>query len=104
MDQVSFVGYLVIGLATVIGLFLAVGKPIMSAVKIMTELNISVKKVQENLNETRESIKDAVEHARRGREKLWKAHGELEDRVDKHEIRIGNLETTVKILYPDSKE
>lgn len=104
MDQVTFVGYLVAGLAGLVGLFLAIGKPILNAVKVMTELNLNIKGIREELIKTQGEVDRSVEHARKGREKLWKAHDELSDVVDEHENRIGKLETTVRLVHSEHKD
>lgn len=103
MSETQFLGYLVIALGTLIGLFVVVGKPIMRAVEIMTKLNLNIEALKGDVTGVKNDVKDQVEHAREGRRKLWEAHNELKDQVGEHENRISKLETTVKIHHGDMR-
>lgn len=101
MSEAQFIGYLVIALASLVGLFMVVGKPIMNAVKIMTELNASIETLKNDMASVNENMNKQVEHAKEGRKKLWEAHDALEGKIIDHDKRISNLETTVNIHHGD---
>lgn len=101
MSEAQFIGYLVIALASLVGLFMVVGKPIMNAVKIMTELNASIATLKNDMASVRDNMNKQVEHAKEGRKKLWAAHDLLEGKLKDHDTRISNLETTVHIHHGD---
>lgn len=103
MNETQFLGYLVIALGSLIGLFAVVGKPIMNAVKIMTELNLNIKELKGDVTGVKNDVKEQVEHAKEGRRKLWEAHEKLEGRVSDHDKRISKLETTVQIHHGDMR-
>lgn len=99
MSEAQFLGYLVISLTSLIGLFVVVGKPIMNSVKIMTELNSSISEIKADVIKLSSNLEKQTEHAREGRKKLWNAHDDLENKVGDHEKRINTLETKVSIHH-----
>lgn len=103
MSETQFLGYLVIALGTLIGLFFVVGKPIMNAVKIMTQLNSSIETLKSDVMGIKDNVNSQVEHAREGRRKLWAAHDELKNRVEKSEKKIGEIETKINIHHGDMR-
>ena len=103
MSETQFLGYLVIALATLTGLFVVVGKPIMNAVRALTELNASIAALQDDVAAIQDNIQKQAEHDREGRRKLWQAHGDLESRVDDHDKRIHTLEIQGPISHGDMR-
>ena len=101
MGETQFLGALVIGLASLAGLFAIFGKIIAKAVKVVTELNSNFVSLKETVSDLNEIIVKQVDHAREGRKKLWTAHEALEKKVNGQDKRIQELETRVRIHHGD---
>lgn len=86
MDEATIIGFVVVGLTAVIGLFFTVGKPIIELNKTLTSIQSKIDAVVANLNKTDDRV---TKHGK-----------EIEDvqrQVDRHEIRISNLEEQNKV-------
>lgn len=101
MNETQFLGALVLALASLTGLFAVVGKPIMNAVKIMTELNLNIKALKGDVIDVKTDVKEQALHAKEGRRKLWAAHEDLDRKISGHESRIRALETKVQFHHDD---
>lgn len=95
MDSTWMVGAVVIALASILGLFVTIGKPVINLNKTLTEVIASVKEIRNDLNrnETRitkhgKEISDVSKVVDLNTYKI----GMLEDKTDDHEQRIHNLE------------
>lgn len=95
MDSTWMVGAVVIALASILGLFVTIGKPVINLNKTLTEVIASVKEIRNDLNrnETRitkhgKEISDVSKVVDLNTYKI----GLLEDKTDDHEQRIHNLE------------
>lgn len=95
MDSTWMVGAVVIALASIFGLFVTIGKPVINLNKTLTEVIASVKEIRNDLNrnETRitkhgKEISDVSKVVDLNTYKI----GMLEDKTDDHEQRIHNLE------------
>ena len=74
MTDAEMIGIVAIGISTLISLFMSVGKPLMDNQKVMVELNASVKMLTSKLD------------------KLETRYTEMETVLQKHDVRIHDLE------------
>ena len=74
MTDAEMIGIVAIGISTLISLFMSVGKPLMDNQKVMVELNASVKMLTSKLD------------------KLETRYTEMETILQKHDVRIHDLE------------
>ena len=74
MTDAEMIGIVAIGISTLISLFMSVGKPLMDNQKVMVELNASVKMLTLKLD------------------KLETRYTEMETILQKHDVRIHDLE------------
>lgn len=89
MDNTTFLGYLVIGLGSLIGLFLTVGKPIINLNTNLVKLNLMVEQLQKDYTNLKaesheEVMKLSVDNS--------DAHKRIHNKLDDHERRLGVLE------------
>lgn len=75
-----------------VGLFLTVGKPIISLNKNITKLDMSVERTNARLDKNERAIEKQKEDAHDSHQKLWD-HNTLQDKqLAEHETRIAVLE------------
>lgn len=83
---------IVLTLSALIGLFMTVGKPLLSLNKSITTLNINVEQMNKRLDKQEEEMKVQQEHARESHQKLWDKNDEQDEKLADHETRIKILE------------
>ena len=84
----------VTALVVIIGLFLTVGKPIISLNSNIVKLNMSIDALREKTRENAEEIKEQKEHAHEAHQRLWSHNEEQDKKLANHESRIPSLERT----------
>lgn len=90
MGQEQIVGYVVIGLVAIVGLFFTIGKPIINLNTSIVKLNVSVDRLQKDYEDLKKKAHDEVnELAVRNSD----SHRRIFDTLDKHEDRIVKLES-----------
>lgn len=82
----------VTALATLVGLFLTVGKPILSLNKNLTTLNMSVERVNARLDKNEKAIECQKQAAHDSHQKLWEHNNGQDKQLAEHETRITLLE------------
>ncbi len=85
MSEAEMIGIVLIALASIVSLFLTVGKPLMDNQKVMIELTITMKNLSQKLTELESNNHDA--HRR-----LWAKNEELAHTLEDHELRLHDLE------------
>lgn len=81
MDETTIIGFVVVGLTAIIGLFFTVGKPIIELNKTLTCIQSKIDMIVANLDKTEDRVT-----------KHGKEIEEVQRQVDRHELRISNLE------------
>lgn len=81
MDEATIIGFVVVGLTAIIGLFFTVGKPIIELNKTLTCIQSKIDMIVANLDKTEDRVT-----------KHGKEIEEVQRQVDRHELRISNLE------------
>lgn len=89
MDNNAFIGYLVIGLGSLIGLFLTVGKPIINLNTNLVKLNLMVEQLQKDYNKLKN---DSHEEVMKLSNDNSDAHKRIHQKLDNHEERLIKLE------------
>lgn len=89
MNESEMIGVIVIALGSIVGLGVAVVKPILQVVKSITELNDSIKMLNENFNDF--EVTNTNSHKR-----IWEHNDEQDLRLNDHEIRIQLIENRDK--------
>lgn len=96
MYQTEFIGMMIVGLSTLVGLFIAIFKPINENTKTMTELllkmDVMTEKMDERDEEFKQHIKDFEDYKNKVREsqkRQWNKIDELSDDMIKikHSIK-----------------
>jgi hypothetical protein len=96
MYQTEFIGMMIVGLSTLVGLFIAIFKPINENTKTMTELllkmDVMTEKMDERDEELKQHIKDFEDYKNKVREsqkRQWNKIDELSDDMIKikHSIK-----------------
>lgn len=98
MGEQEFIGYLVLGIITLIGGFSALFVPLLKLNSNLTELNSNMKHMKEN-----DSIRDKrienhgkeIEINTKHITNIENRVGNLEKATDRHEIAIGNLKESL---------
>ena len=96
MDSTWMVGGVVIALGTICGLFLTVGKPIITLNKTLTEIQADIKAIRGDMNRNETRITkhgQEIENMSKVVDLNTYKIGKLEDKANDHEQRIHNLET-----------
>lgn len=88
MNEWAVVGVL----ATLVGLFFTVGKPIINLNSNITLLNASIKRNSDEIAEQKKELEKQRNHAHESHEKLWIKNGEQDEKIQDHETRISILE------------
>lgn len=88
MNTNEIVGAVVVALGTILGVGAMVVKPLIANVKIMTELNESIKNLTEKFNAF--EINNHDDHKR-----IWTKNDAQDDLLNEHETRITVLENEV---------
>lgn len=96
MTETEFLGMLVLGLATLIGLFMLVVRPVVKAMteltKSLTTLNVTVGNLDEKVDGMQVQINKNAENSHASHRRLWE-HNEIQDKqLTDHETRIKILE------------
>lgn len=79
-------------LIALVGLFLTVGKPIISLNKNITKLDMSVERTNARLDKNERAIEKQQQAAHESHEKLWSHNSEQDSKIADHETRISVLE------------
>ncbi len=96
MSQTEFIGMMIVGLSTLVGLFIAIFKPINENTKTMTELLLKMDTMTEKMDkrdeELKQHIKDFEDYKNKVREsqkRQWDKIDELSDDMIKvkHSIK-----------------
>lgn len=75
-----------------VGLFLTVGRPIISLNKNIVELNMTMKQQGEAIKENAADLKEQKKHAHEVHQRLWEHNEEQDKTLQNHEQRIHDLE------------
>lgn len=89
MGQEQIIGYVVIGLTAIIGLFFTVGRPVISLNTSIVKLNVSVDRLQKDYDDLK---KRAHEEINELAVKNSDSHKRIHEKIDDHEERIRDLE------------
>ena len=85
MSTNEAIGVIVVALGSILGVGVIIVKPILQVVKIMTELNESIKTLTEKFNKF--EVNNHDDHKR-----MWN-HNDIQDKtIQEHETRISVLE------------
>lgn len=79
-------------LGTIVGLFLTVGKPIISLNKTMTTLNVNVEHNSQEVKELKDDLKAQRDSAKESHNRLWDHNDKQDAKIQDHETRLGILE------------
>lgn len=79
-------------LIALVGLFLTVGKPIISLNKNITKLDMSVERTTARLDRNERAIEKQQQAAHESHEKLWDHNTHQDKQLADHETRISVLE------------
>lgn len=93
MSNNEFVGYLVVGLAALAGLFLTVGKPIINLNTNLVKLNLMIESLQKQFAKLE---KDTKEEVMKLSVDNSDAHKRIHTKLDNHEMRLFKLEEEMK--------
>lgn len=89
MGTNEMIGAIVVALGTIIGTGVIIVKPILQVVKIMTELNESIKTLTDKFNKF--EVNNHDDHKR-----IWTHNDKQDETIQEHETRISVLETSLK--------
>lgn len=79
-------------LIALIGLFVTVGKPMLSLNKNITSLNVNIEHNSKEIAELKTDLKKQNVDAHNSHQRLWD-HNHLQDKqLQEHEVRLGKLE------------
>lgn len=84
----EIIGAVLVALGTIVSVGFTIGKPLLQNVKIMTELNASIKALTEKFDAFEISNHD--DHKR-----IWSKNDEQDEVIHRHETRITVLEKEV---------
>lgn len=85
MSEAEMVGWAVIALATIAGLYCTVSKPMVQNQKVMTKLTCTMEQLSEKLTKLESNNHDS--HRR-----LWEKNEAQDKMLNDHEMRIHELE------------
>ena len=89
MGTNEMIGAVIVALGTILSVGAMVVKPLLANVKVMTQLNESIKTLTEKFNSFEISNHD--DHKR-----IWSHNEEQDEAINKHETRISILEREVQ--------
>lgn len=92
MTESEIMWTVVLGLGTLIGLFLTVGKPILKLNNTLTVLTSRMDAIEKESREHESDLKEQKLHAHESHQRLWDHNKEQDDQLRDHEQRLGNLE------------
>ena len=104
MDSTYFIGYLVVGLVALIGLFVAMNnaftKPVNDLSTNLVKTNMSMERLNEKLEDMSKRMSSDIlavkETGSIERKRIWDDQTKQDKIIEKHESRINNLEHTKK--------
>lgn len=89
MSSNEMIGYLITAIGGILSVGVIIVKPILQVVKIMTELNESIKALTDKFN--RFEVNNHDDHKR-----IWCHNDKQDETIQEHETRISVLETSFK--------
>ena len=89
MSGNEMIGYIIAGLGSILSVGVIIVKPILQVVKIMTELNDSIKALTDKFKSF--EVNNHDDHKR-----IWCHNDKQDDMIQEHETRISVLETSMK--------
>ncbi len=79
-------------IVALVGLFVTVGKPIISLNNNLVKLNLTLDHLKEDLDTQKKALADQQASAHNSHKRLWE-HNEAQDKIlNDHETRISHLE------------
>lgn len=96
MNEYSILWLVVTALVTLIGLFFTVGKPIIKLNSILTELNIRMETVEEDINSMISKNHDAHSHIHKRIDDVSKDVSCIEKKVERLETNINDISSQIK--------
>lgn len=85
MSTNEMIGLIVAALGTIVGTGAAIATPLIKNVKVMTELNISIKNLTDKFNKF--EVNNHDDHKR-----IWTHNEKQDETIQEHETRISILE------------
>lgn len=85
MSTNEMIGLIVVALGTIVGTGAAIATPLIKNVKVMTELNISIKNLTDKFNKF--EVNNHDDHKR-----IWTHNEKQDETIQEHETRISILE------------
>ena len=79
-----------------VGLFLSVGKPIITLNSSITKLNMSIENLKAAQTHQEDELKQHKIHAHESHQRLWDHNDKQDKKIDEHERRIAHLEVADK--------
>lgn len=92
MNESEIMWTVVLGLGTLIGLFLTVGKPILKLNNTLTVLTSRMDVIEKESKEHGTDLKEQKLHAHESHQRLWDHNKEQDKQIQDHEQRLGILE------------
>lgn len=97
MTMAEMIGIVVLGLSSLIGIFIAVYRPLSENTKAMAELTLRVEQLAKEMKEQNEKlekqnkeVEEYKEHVRKGQKEQWIA-------IEKNEREIGETKHTLEL-------
>lgn len=91
MAEHEIVGYAVMALVVLVGLFAAVHRPINENTKAMTTLTVKVEQLTERLDEQINDFEGYKSHVSVSQQRQWNVINEHSDMLIKHDLEIKQL-------------
>lgn len=98
ISEAQFLGMLVIALISLVGLFMAVYKPLSENTKAMTKLGLQMEHLSEKIEEDRKEhqkhlkdFEDYKNHVSDGQKEQWDAIRENSKQLQKHDLELEHL-------------
>lgn len=100
MSEAEFLGMFVLALATFIGVFIAINKPLNANTKAMTTLTLRMEQLSDSLKQQEIEQKIYKEHMKESQKRQWVVIDEHGKQILKHDILLQNLNQTKQTECP----
>lgn len=103
MGEAEFIGMLVIALATLIGIVVAIGKPLSDNTKAMTTLTLNINHLSEKLDTMDKEFKAHKQEFEKYKEHVTDSQKRQWDDINKNTDDIKEVQHKIELLHPEGR-
>ena len=103
MGEAEFIGMLVLALATLIGIAVAIGKPLSDNTKAMTTLTLNINYLSEKLDTMDKEFKAHKEEFEKYKNHVSDSQKKQWDNINKNTDDIRDVKHKIDLLHPEGR-